>query len=180
MPGFEQRTRQCRHDVRFAGAGPADQAHVGGARQELAAQQLSDLPAQRRCVAVQVEGCQRFVFRQLRIVQQPCHASIGAVVGFLGDQLGKISNVAPAFSGCTFGKLEIMFEERGEPQRFQAQLQRVIASDRWRRSYAHRRGVRAEQPIVDGQIRWRDAPDTASPPEFAHRGPPPGLLHRLE
>jgi hypothetical protein len=67
--------------------------------------------AQRRGVPVQVEGRQDFVLRQLRVVQQPCHASIGPIVGFLSDQFGKISHVVPTFSSRTFGNLEILFEE---------------------------------------------------------------------
>jgi hypothetical protein len=46
-------------------------------------------------------------------VQQPRDAPVGAVIGFLGDELGKISNVAPTLGGGPFPKLEVLLEEPG-------------------------------------------------------------------
>ena len=97
----------------FAGPGSADQADVGGAGEELAAQELTDLPAQWGCVAVQVQRRQGLVARQLRILQQPRDAPIGAIVGFERDELGEIAHVAPAFGGGALGQLEVVLEERG-------------------------------------------------------------------
>ena len=47
IAAFDQRACQRRHDVRLAGPWSADQAHVGGAGDELPAQQLLYLTAQR-------------------------------------------------------------------------------------------------------------------------------------
>ena len=118
MAGFDQRASQCRHDVGFAGAGSADQADVGRTGEELAAQELSDLPAQRRGVAVQVERCEGFLASAAshRAATASCADPRGRRLPER-DQLGEISHVAPAFSCGALGQLEVVLEERGKPQR---------------------------------------------------------------
>ena len=61
-------------------------------------------------------------------------------LGFLGDQFGQISHVAPAFGGRALRQFDILLEERGEAQRLEAQLQRFIAADR-RGAHTHTAAV---------------------------------------
>ncbi len=82
MTGLGQGLSQRRHHMGFAGSRATNQADVGRPGEELAPQKLADFAAQRRLIAVEVEGGDRFILRELRIEHEARDAPIGAVAGF--------------------------------------------------------------------------------------------------
>src|SRR6185503_3983747 len=99
-----------------------DQADVGGTGEELATQELADLSAQGSRKTVQIQCRDRLLARQLRLLQQPRHTSIGAVIGFERDELGEIPDRAPAFGAGALRQLHVVLEERGQMHGSESQL----------------------------------------------------------